>query len=59
VVTLTDWQTAGIAWLILSVFLAPVVGRMIHDPAACPVCQHRARERAATRRRHPSAGGRP
>lgn len=58
-VTLTDAQTAGLAWLILSVFLAPVVGRMIHDPAACPDCQRRAVERKAARRRHPSAKGRP
>ncbi len=57
-VTLTDWQTAGLAWLILSVFLAPIVGRMIHDPATCRVCEHRNRQRAAARRRHPSAGGR-
>lgn len=53
---MTAWQVAGVAWLVLSVFLAPVVGRMIHDPRQCRVCERRRLERAyvAARGRHPA-----
>lgn len=44
---MTEWQLAGVAWLGLSVVLAPVVGRMIHDPDRCDVCRHR---RASSKR---------
>lgn len=53
---MSEWQIAGLAWLALSVFLAPIVGRMIHDPSRCRECQARqARRRylAASKSRHP------
>ena len=47
---MTVWQVAGLAWLALSVVLAPMVGRLIHNRAECPVCRARAaRKRNAHR----------
>lgn len=54
---MSEWQIAGLAGLALSVFLAPIVGRMIHDPARCPECQARQAKRrymAASKSRHPA-----
>lgn len=48
---MTDWQIAGLCWLGLSIVLAPIVGRMIHNPGDCPACLERARKR------HPSGRG--
>lgn len=32
------WAWFGLGWLAVSIVAAPIVGRMIHDPAGCPEC---------------------
>ena len=46
---MTDWQIAGLAWLGLSLVLAPLVGKMIHNQDDCPACQARAARKRRAR----------
>lgn len=47
---MTTFALFGLGWLVVSIMVAPMVGRMIHDPARCPQCRAKAarqRSRAA------------
>ena len=43
---MTTFALFGLVWLAASIVLAPMVGRMIHDPTRCPQCRAKADTKA-------------